>query len=695
MQQTSRVVRAQEFREPWFVERTAELHEPTQIHRKLWEFCVIAQGYKQLCQPHSKVLGFGVGLEVLPAWFAAQGATVVATDHPNVTARWDSTGQHATSLESLRRSNVCPDEVFDERVTFAPLDMNAIPTGLHGQFDFTWSTGSFEHLGSIEKGLRFFCEQMRCLKPGGIAVHTTEFNSNNTDATRNDEDLVFFRRQELERLSDMLAEQGDELFSLDLTQGGEPEDLHVDKYPFGLPHLRLEVGPYVTTSVVLMARRGTGVSTPRRPRLLWVGDAGCPSGFARATHETLETLRRHYDVTVLGLNYRGDPHTYPYPIWACAPGGDSFGIGRLIWMCDFMHPDIIVIQNDPWNIQEYILQLDRFPEYKHIPVVAAIAVDGLNIRGGWFRGLAHVIFWTKFGLKEARKGGYTGPATVIPLGVDTDVYHVVDKQGARARRVPSIADKFIVGNVNRNQPRKRWDLTLKYFAKWIKQLGPDATEDQVRTASLVITDAFLYLHTAPTGDHGVDVKELAKYYGILDHLALMEPPTFYGIPESEMRDTYNCFDVCISTTQGEGMGLTTMEAMACQVACIVPGWAALGDWAEDAAWQVPCTATAVGAPYVTIIGGIADEALFIAALDTLYRDKGLRESWGMRGLSCMQEPRYRWANIGQAWLKALDGVLGRLGPAVGAERQTEAAKPLPETAEAAWADLGRVDEVPT
>ena len=103
-------------------------------------------------------------------------------------------------------------------------------------------------------------------------------------------------------------------------------------------------------------------------RLLWIGDVACPSGFARATHETLDTLRHVYDVTVLGMNYRGDParpddefgkyHVdgrWPYQIYAAAPGGDAFGVGRLIFMCDLVKPDVIVIQQDGWNVPHYCM----------------------------------------------------------------------------------------------------------------------------------------------------------------------------------------------------------------------------------------------------------------------------------------------------------------------------------------------------
>ncbi|MCR4301794.1 MAG: glycosyltransferase family 4 protein [Sulfuricaulis sp.] len=385
-------------------------------------------------------------------------------------------------------------------------------------------------------------------------------------------------------------------------------------------------------------------------KLLWIGDAACPSGFARATHAILDMLRREYDVTVLGMNYRGDPHPYPYPIFTAFAGGDAFGVGRLVWMCDLVKPDVIVLQNDGWNIQPYVRQLRRrkpngkymWPEYAGIPIVAALAVDGKNLDARWLDGLAHVVFWTQFALDEAREAGYEGPASVVPLGVDTTVYHPADKMEARsARGIASLGDAFIVGNVNRNQPRKRWDLTVRYFAEWVK--------------SKKVSDAYLYLHVAPTGDMGVDVKQLAKYYGVLDHLALMEPPTWYGIAEEEMRDTYNCFDVQVTTTQGEGFGLTTFEGMACGVPQIVPDWAALGELCAGAAWMVPCTSTAINpvAPGLNVIGGVPDEGKFIEALDALYRHPDYRETNRAAALERARQPRFRWENVGAAWLAVI------------------------------------------
>lgn len=388
----------------------------------------------------------------------------------------------------------------------------------------------------------------------------------------------------------------------------------------------------------------------RKPRLLWVGDAACPSGFARSTHGVLDTLHHTYDVTVLGINYNGDPHKWPYPIYAAAIGGDAFGVKRLIWMCDAVKPDIIVIQQDPWNFPYYLKQLAKFTEYRGIPVIGVVAVDGKNCRGAMLNGLSLAIFWTQFGLDEARLGGYVGPAAVVPLGVDLQQFYPVNKREARKRLgLPdSVLDTFIVGNVNRNQPRKRLDLMIEYFAEWKKRSG--------------VKDAALWMHVAPTGDtDGIDCQQYAKWHGV--DLLYAEPTAFYGVSENEMRDTYSAFDVSFTASQGEGFGFSTFESMACGTPVIASDWAALGELCKNAAYLVPCTSTSITMNGgINSVGGVMDKEQAIKALDALYRDYALREDFAVAGLRLVKEPRFRWENVGRAFSIAMDSVLGVVEP---------------------------------
>jgi glycosyltransferase involved in cell wall biosynthesis len=346
------------------------------------------------------------------------------------------------------------------------------------------------------------------------------------------------------------------------------------------------------------------------------------------------------------LNYRGDPHAYPYPIYPAYLGGDFFGVKRLAEIVAKLQPEMIVIQNDPWNIPAYTEQLKGYAG----KVVGAIAVDGKNCRGGALNRMTRAIFWTKFAQQEALRGGMRIPSGVVGLGVDLDIYKPASRIAARQTiGLPGVPDNaFIIGNVNRNQPRKRLDLTVQYVAEWVRERA--------------LRDVFLYLHVAPTGDHGYDVEQLIHYYDMRGRLILSEPEVWKGLTEPDLALTYQTFDVQLTTSQGEGWGLCTMEGMACGIPQIVPDWSALGEWPGDAVLKVPCPTTIATPGRINSIGGVADKTAVIAALDALYASHHgqLWSRYRQRGLELVRRPEFRWENIGLAFAEELDKCYGEL-----------------------------------
>lgn len=267
-------VRAADFREEWLALAAAQLchPQPPPVHRKLWEHAVVLHVYRTLqavrqLPVRPRVLGFGVGQEPLPSWFAAHGASVIATDKPADTSNpaWAATGQHAASVADLPRLSYVSEEEMAAAVTFAGVDMADLPLGLIGSplrvgFDLIWSCGSFEHIGGAEASLGFFARAMAALRPGGVAVHTTEYEYSHAPglAVLDTPDLVLFRDEHISSLADRLSAQGDALLPLDAAPGGEPADLYVDRPPYiHNPHLCVEVcGGRLTTSIALIAVRG-------------------------------------------------------------------------------------------------------------------------------------------------------------------------------------------------------------------------------------------------------------------------------------------------------------------------------------------------------------------------------------------------------------------------------------------------------
>lgn len=388
-------------------------------------------------------------------------------------------------------------------------------------------------------------------------------------------------------------------------------------------------------------------------RLLWIGDAVASTGFARATHKICDVLKESFDVSILGLNYHGDPHPYSYPIYPCFSGGDMMGYGRVKALIEHIGPSVIVVMNDPWNMQEYLKRIGN------VPTIGYVAVDGQHCKGTELNGLAHAIFWTHFAQGEANLGGYTGPSSVVPLGVDLDVYFPQERAVMRERmQLPKILahrglspNTFVVGVVGRNQWRKRLDLTIEYFAEWIHNGHID--------------DAVLWIHSAPTGDDAWDLTDLAGYYHVAERVIIPTiPRTLYGVDESTMARVYSLFDVLMSTTLGEGFGLPMFEAMACGVPVIAPDWSALGDLCRDAALLVPCTSTAAHPNQTNTIGGIADRRKMIIALDTMKDSRDVRHNYADRGLDRVREDRFRWETIGRQFTEIVESTLAQREVAV-------------------------------
>ena len=133
--------------------------------------------------------------------------------------------------------------------------MNDIPLSLTA-YDFTWSSCAFEHLGSIEKGIQFVINSTKCLRSGGIAVHTTEFNLSSNEDTFENEGLVFFRKKDIEDLIARLEQSGCIVAPLNLTIGERVEDGFIDLPPFkNSPHLKLALFGYLTTSIGLIIKK--------------------------------------------------------------------------------------------------------------------------------------------------------------------------------------------------------------------------------------------------------------------------------------------------------------------------------------------------------------------------------------------------------------------------------------------------------
>jgi SAM-dependent methyltransferase len=238
-----------------------QIKEEPRMHRKQWEFYFICQALYEagVLKRGMKGLGFGVGREPLPAVFANIGCHIVATDMEEseaVIKGWKDTKQHASNVKVLNDRNICPDQIFKDLVSFRCVDMKAIPEDLVN-FDFCWSACCMEHLGSIEKGLEFLKSSLKCLKPGGISVHTTEFNLSSENETIDNVGTVLFRKKDMDAISGELKNGGHIIKEINFDDGHDKLDKYYDVPPYRAEqHLKLAIDKFIATSIGLIIQKG-------------------------------------------------------------------------------------------------------------------------------------------------------------------------------------------------------------------------------------------------------------------------------------------------------------------------------------------------------------------------------------------------------------------------------------------------------
>jgi SAM-dependent methyltransferase len=222
---------------PWLDYWCAKLKIEPVYHRKVWELCYVLQALweRGMLAESRHGLGFGCGKEPLPSLMAAHGVRVTATDLPPQMAAgrgWVETGQHTSELNNLHFPHLVSRERFDSMVDLLYVDMNDIPESLESKYDFCWSICAYEHLGSIANGLRFVKESLKALKPGGVAVHTTEFSFLNDQETIDNWPTVLFQQKHFERLAAELERSGHKVEPLDFDVGDGAIDRYIDIPPY-------------------------------------------------------------------------------------------------------------------------------------------------------------------------------------------------------------------------------------------------------------------------------------------------------------------------------------------------------------------------------------------------------------------------------------------------------------------------------
>jgi SAM-dependent methyltransferase len=219
------------------------------MHRKPYELTQLLYGCRVLgaLRQDASFVSIGAGHELVLYWLANHVDRVVATD------MYEGTWQDERAKEGDPTVLINPDEYAPfpyrrDRLTFMKMDGRALEFPDH-TFDVAYSLSSIEHFGGIAGAVQTVREMARVIKPGGIVAIATEYVLGGPpgEETFQPEEV-----HELVRSSGLdLVEPIDEL----VYRRYETRPVRVDVDPYQSPHMTVQLGDTVFTSVMFFLRK--------------------------------------------------------------------------------------------------------------------------------------------------------------------------------------------------------------------------------------------------------------------------------------------------------------------------------------------------------------------------------------------------------------------------------------------------------
>jgi glycosyltransferase involved in cell wall biosynthesis len=345
------------------------------------------------------------------------------------------------------------------------------------------------------------------------------------------------------------------------------------------------------------------------------------TGFGRVAANLLKRWHPYFEggIDVWAINYTGQPHPFQqlyrlFPANNTGTGGweraENFSrFLKLIQGGEYTH--VFPLQ-DTFQLSQhgFPLALKNLCDHKGVktmlyyPVDAALEAEWTDI----VRSVDVAVAYTEYGRQESLKGlrallgeeayraainakrlrpgasleGFLKTVTlslppihVLPHGSDPAVFHpVADRPALRAVAIKNLAPgDFLMVNVNANQRRKDTPRSLQLLAE-LKERWP--VKD---------TRPKLILHMSNPSVDGVDLEVVGRQLGLKlgedwTHNGQLFASNWALAGEDKVNTLYNLADLVISTSLGEGWGLSITEAIAAGAPVATPDHTSCAELAQ-------------------------------------------------------------------------------------------------------------------
>ena len=341
-----------------------------------------------------------------------------------------------------------------------------------------------------------------------------------------------------------------------------------------------------TTPIVSYASQTTGVTTPvntssaeKRMKFMLVSThAHQFTGYSKVSYGILQELSKLPWLDCVHYGFQKHPQVSPqyrkYPsnvevIDAMAleqPVQQGFGYQGLVETIRKKRPNVIMLYNDMAVITRFLEEIRKsgisrdFKVWIYCDQVYESQLQGMiDIMN---RDADHIFAFTSYWKAQLKKQGITRPMSVLPHGFDAKTFFTVPKELSRkSLKIPE--DAFIFMSLNRNQPRKRYDLMIMAFVELVVKYPTKSI------VLLCICDKgekggwwLFELYVAELKRRGVQIEQYGN--------RLMISSNDMVFKDEDINVLYNIADVGISTADGEGWGLCTFEQMGVGIPQVIP-----------------------------------------------------------------------------------------------------------------------------
>tara|TARA_Y100000310_G_scaffold286665_1_gene311046 strand:- start:66 stop:1313 length:1248 start_codon:yes stop_codon:yes gene_type:complete len=332
---------------------------------------------------------------------------------------------------------------------------------------------------------------------------------------------------------------------------------------------------------------------------------------------------------------------------------DGFGspevVRSILWT---ERPDVVWFMTDPhkwewlWQMEDEIRAL--------VPMVYYHVWDNLpypKFNKVWYDSTDVVATASKLTSDIVQVVAPTVEEVYIPHAVDTDIFKRYldnERDAFRNEHMSQEKDKFIFFWNNRNGRRKHPATLIYWFKEFLDIVGHD--------------EACLLMHTAPRDPTGNDLEYIIRDLGLNNGQVMISPAKY---EEEHMAMLYNMADCVINISDAEGFGLSTLEALSCEVPIIATMTGGLREQVQDEINGIgiePSSKMLIGTEKVkAIYEDRISKDDFLNALETMYRmDEGERREWGRNGRKHVLK-HYSLRDYVKSWDKLINDVHARHG----------------------------------